>query len=288
MKIPLYWSKAAVEEQDRRGQPLVFSCWRSSEKSVEDAHDSALDAAKKILQNFLAGRSPDHYWYGNGPIREEVLERFPDTEGGLFAAVTRNRYGALVLNTASVCFIDLDFPSTSLGSLLKHFFARLLGKNSVSPDVLHEAEVVGRVEQFAEEHPHWGFRVYRTRAGVRLLATHDLFDPLAGDVTEACEFLHADPLYVRLCRTQQCFRARLTPKPWRCKHFPNTIGWPREDPASEKVFEEWLAKYDANQSQFATCRLVASLGNSTIHPDVEGIIEIHDKMTRAMDSAPLA
>jgi hypothetical protein len=31
------------------------------------------------------------------------------------------------------------------------------------------------------------------------------------------QFLRCDPDYIKLCRVQKCYRARLTPKPWRDK-----------------------------------------------------------------------
>ncbi len=45
MNIPAYWSRATAEDVDRNGRKATFSCWRSSERSPEDARGSALAAA---------------------------------------------------------------------------------------------------------------------------------------------------------------------------------------------------------------------------------------------------
>jgi len=61
------------------------------------------------------------------------------------------------------------------------------------------------------------FRVYRTFAGCRVACTSRPF-AWAVDAWQAerlMRFLDADPKYAALCGKQKCYRARLTPKPWR-------------------------------------------------------------------------
>ncbi len=67
-----------------------------------------------------------------------------------------------------------------------------------------------------EVHPDWGWRIYRTKAGFRLLATHRPVFPSEPLAEEAFQEFKADILYRKLCVNQKCFRARLTPKSWRC------------------------------------------------------------------------
>ena len=260
MKIPAFWSQATVEEIGQDGKKMSFSCWRSSDASKEAAHESALTAAKRIVQSLLRGEPLDRYAYGSVPMREEVIENLADSAGGSAAAVTRNAYGSLVLNTAKVMFIDLDFPPTSPGESLRHFFKRLFNKSLRSPEVQREYDVMDRLERFISANPEWTLRVYRTRAGLRALAIHDLFDPCSEATLAVFESLGADPLYVRLCKAQECFRARLTPKPWRCGHRVNTIRWPRDDEGRQGQFEKWLSAYTARQAKYGTCRFLGTPG----------------------------
>lgn len=288
MKIPAHWSKATAEDTDKNGQKLAFSCWRSSDHSPEDARQSALEAAGRVLQKMLAGKRLDRYGYGNAPMREEVVERFTDVNGQLTAAVTRNAYGAMVLNTAQAMFIDLDFPPTSPGEELKHFFARIFNKSAIAPDARREADVRDRLDRFVGDHRNWAMRVYRTCAGLRALVTHDLFDPVSSATQAVFDTLGTDPLYVRLCKAQQCFRARLTPKPWRAGYVVNTIAWPRETEEQQAGFQEWLADYKAVQARYATCRFLGAIGSGMVHPELETIIEVHDKVTRCGETLTLA
>ena len=61
MKIPSHWSKATAKDTDEKGQKVAFSCWRSSDRSPQEARESALNAAKRVLQKMLAGKSLDRY-----------------------------------------------------------------------------------------------------------------------------------------------------------------------------------------------------------------------------------
>jgi hypothetical protein len=241
VKIPAHWSRATAEETDRDGKEASFSCWRWSDTSVEDAQASALDAARRILRNFLGGGERNRYAYGDGALREEVLQRITGPRGELVAAVTQNTYGSLVLSTARVMFIDLDFPATRPGEHLRHFVTRWFDKSARDPDAQREDDARSRLKSFLKDNPQWGVRVYRTCAGLRVLVTHALFDPTADSTQPLFESLGTDPLYVRLCRAQGSFRARLTPKPWRCGHASNTIGWPRETDDAQRQFEKWNA-----------------------------------------------
>jgi len=288
MNIPPHWSQATAEETDGRGERVSSTCWRSSQLSEEDARRSALAAAKAIVQKLIAGEQPQKYGYGDVPLREEVIQRFTDGQGELFAAVTRNGYGSLVLNTASVQFIDLDFPYVSLGDQLRYVFAKLFGRSPLHPYARREVDISRRVEQFVEENPAWGLRLYRTAAGMRALVTHDLFSPAAESTLEVLRQLGSDPLYVRLCKMQESFRARLTPKPWRCGLKDKPVRWPRETEDTRESFDAWLERYSSCQADYATCRFIGSLGNSSVHEEIGTIIEVHDKITRCEEALPLA
>jgi plasmid stabilization system protein ParE len=290
MNIPLHWAKAEVEEPDCNGRPVEFACWRSSDVSVDDARQSAISAARRIVRKLIDRRPLDRYPYGNGPMREEVIERYADAEGRIWAAITRNSYGSLVLNTAEAMFIDLDFPPPA-GSDLKRIFAALFRRQSPAAEDSRESDIRARLEQFVAQRfggRTWGLRLYRTCAGMRALATHELFDPAAAMTLEAMRAMGADPLYVKLCQAQQCFRARLTPKPYRCEHASNTVRWPREDPKQCRLFEKWLVDYQSRQAKYATCRYIGTLGNEAIHPVVQSIIAAHDAATRCHEPLPLA
>jgi hypothetical protein len=123
---------------------------------------------------------------------------------------------------------------------------------------------------------------------LRVLATHELFDPGGQPASHVFQSLAADPLYVRLCREQECFRARLTPKPWRCGQRKPFIPWPRESDEDQHRFEAWHAEYLDAQADYGTCRFLAAWGDGRVHPEAQQIVELHDSLSRAGEELELA
>jgi hypothetical protein len=247
-----------------------------------------LAAARQFVRNLASKQRPELYAYWEVPMREEVLERFTSGQGKLIAAITRNNYGAQILNVDRVLFIDLDFPPGFLGGPLKRLFRWLFKRSGPSPEERREQWARTDWQRFLEGRPDWSSRVYRTAAGLRVMVTHDLFDPKAESTLELLREAGCDPLYVRLCKAQECFRARLTPKPWRCRLRPPPVRWPYENEQARRRFDEWLANYDLRRAKFATCRFLGVVGGGTVHPDVAPMIELHDRSTRADEPLKMA
>ena len=90
--------------------------------------------------------------------------------------------------------------------------------------------------------------------------------------------LEVDPLYVKLCKVQQCFRARLSPKPWRIgMNAPdNSTRFPRKSKELDKKLNDWLLNYENKAKQFATVKHLKTLGDEQ-HPDIVQLLEVHDK-----------
>lgn len=288
MKFPAFWSKATVAETDRHGEVWEVSCWRWSDTSAGDAQRLARDAAQRAARRLADREKPNEYTYGERPLREEVIQLKTDEDGRQTQAITRNAYGSLVLNTADVMFIDVDFAPVGLLDMLKHFVVRLFGRDAPTPAEQQIRRSLVRLEAFLDDHPDWGMRLYRTYAGLRLLVTHDLFSPGDESTQQLMNQIGADRLYARLCRNQESFRARLTPKPWRCGHWPNRTTWPHEDAEQAERFAAWLAGYEQKQSGYATCRYLGMIGVEPVHPEVAAVIELHDEYCRAHEDLPLA
>ena len=88
--------------------------------------------------------------------------------------------------------------------------------------------------------------------------THGPADPNAVSTIEMMEALGADPLYVRLCRAQECFRARLTPKPWRVGHYAMVWEYPWVNDRERSAVQSWKREYEAKTQGFATCELIGN------------------------------
>ncbi|HEV1288085.1 MAG TPA: hypothetical protein VNU44_22355 [Bryobacteraceae bacterium] len=268
MRFPRFWAQ---------GKAGVFAVWRWSDTSVQEAKEAAQAAAERLSALFKANNLPNEkYGYGNRPMREPVVKEIRNSAGELAAAVTRNSYGCHVLNTSSALFVDVDLPEPkkSVGGL----FGSLFGKPAEPEDPAKTA--MAKAAAWAQAHPGWNWRIYRTRGGLRLLATHALFDPADPVCERVFAAMNADPLYRKLCQTQECFRARLTPKPWRCKIGHPPARWPFEGAGEEQAFANWDAKYQAACRAKATCQLL-DRGSAQVHPELKEIVTLHDEMTRA-------
>ncbi len=270
MRIPKYWAKEIYSLQDSAGETVSATCWRGSEISVEDARQQASIGAKQIAWKIANQQQLNRYDYGERPLREEITQAITNSRGQEIALVTRNRYGALVLNAANVMFIDIDFKEPEQRGGLSALFGK------AAPT--QEEKAIQQIEQWARRQPGIGLRVYRTFGGLRGLVTSELFDPTVASSLEILKSLNSDPLYIQLCRSQGCFRARLTPKPWRCGVGNPPARFPWESNKDEFTYRQWQKDYEHASSQYSVCRLIKEIGNPAAHPEVRQIIAYHDEV----------
>jgi len=293
MQLARFWSKVESTAQTPAGKSVPFACWRGSAHSAADANRLAREAAERMAARISNGEwFPQRYAYPGRLLREEVLQEIHGAHGDVEAALTRNAYGAEVLNAGRLLFIDVDLPSPSAGALAANLLGRLAGallgsRSAALPaDPLEAAHVKRR--QWLAEHPQWGMRIYRTRSGLRYLVTHALFEPGGAEAEAAMQFLGCDPAYLQLCRSQKSFRARLTPKPWRCGADRPAGRFPFEGPAEQEQMAAWRAEYEVACQPYASCALLEVCGNRQIHPAVPALLNLHDERSRAESGLPLA
>ncbi len=294
MNIPKYWAKREASIEDVNGKEFSFSCWQWSNSSASEAFQRADTRLNELAQKAAMGARLNRYSYGDRAMREETTQSITNSDLREVAVVTRNAYGALVLNTANAMFIDIDFPEKKEaapsvgGGLLRLFGGKPKTPPPAAPTLSPEDIGVQAVTAWAAQNPRVGLRVYRTFGGLRCLITNALCDPTASDTLSVLQSLNSDPLYIRLCRQQQCFRARLTPKHWRCGVRPPPSRWPWSNPKEEARYRQWQRGYEATSAGFATCRLVKVIGPGEIHPDIAPILALHDQLACPGTQWPLA
>ena len=324
MIVPDYWAEARLQERINGSQVTIKRFgWSDESEGAAQAHADA--RAAEAMARARRGekvRRIDHKVAYNGaeglPIREEIIEKHDDT------VITRNTYGALCLNTPDVLFADIDFDTSPpralsftvflalllvaaavaftyqslwlllalavavliVGSALTVLFNRLYMRLTGGP----EQRALGVVEEFARNNPQAHLRVYRTPMGFRVLAMHQTFEPGSEEATRFLQALHADPLYVRMCNNQHCFRARVSPKPWRIgmeRLGPRPGVWPirRERmPARQR----WVEKYRQLAQPYAACRFIKALGNERSNMKTRQVQVLHDQLSRADSDLKLA
>jgi len=296
MRIPRYWAKSTETFPSRSNIDLKIAhltCWGWSDVSVSDAVERGNQRAKALAEmwpkgDFDARHPPERYSYGDRPLHEAVLDEWKNDAGETWAAVTRNVYGCEVLNTAAIMFVDIDLPDDSLWDIFSGGIRRLFGIAAPTAAERERDNVLSKIRATVAQQPDFGVRVYRTRGGLRYLMTYGRVEPDSTDALTAMEALGADPKYVKLCRTQACFRARLTPKPWRCGIKPLRHHYPWPDEATIQKVRIWCEDYSRKAADFATCELIEHLGNTTMDAEIARVIEFHDKATRVGSNLKLA
>ena len=285
MHLPRYWAKETRSAVDPGGKAFALAVWGWSDQDTASARQMAIQRLDELARKVEQDSGLNHYGYGGPgpgrdglerPLREPLIQAVPGAE----ALISRNTYGALVLNTAHVFFADIDLPEASFGGLL----AGLFGKKKTDP----AEAAVARLGEWQRRRPVWALRIYRTKAGLCVLATQDHFDPASGEAQQALASLGSDPLYATLCRTQASFRARLSPKPWRIGLKAPNVRYPFESPAAEARFQSWLQRYEAAASRFAVCRLVAELGPRSQTAEAAAVLAVHDQYACLPGNLPLA
>jgi hypothetical protein len=253
MKLARYWTRAKGGAQGPHGL-LEVTARGWSDENMEAARVCAVNVARRVAERVIVHPAErNQYQYGDRPIPEPLIRQFDS-----WAAVTRNLYGALVLNVDHLMFVDID-----------------------------QGNALDSIRTVAERH-NLSARVYRTAGGFRVIVPHVRYAPNTPETDALLTEFRSDPLYMRLCRTQCSFRARLTPKPWRCNFRKPPVEFPFETPQAATQFRQWEAEYDRHSAPYATCRYEITFGGVRILPEFETLIEYHDQETRANANLPLA
>lgn len=269
MRIFTHWT--SIEESVTiGGTSQRVHCHGGSDLSVADAARDARQRLRRAVERAMTGRSADPSYEAD--IREEVVARI-DTEN----IVTRNRYGAEVLNSANLMFVDIDEPRMTWREI---FFGR--DRNTARCKARMVEFVKQRVQ--APDLAALGFRLYETHKGIRVIVTGKKFNPKASETHKILRSFDADHLYTLLCAKQGCFRARLTPKPHRMHCRTYRVVYPRPNAGAEAEFQSWLAEYQERRPAYATCRYVCTWG--AMHQSQ--VIDYHDKATGAFAQLKLA
>jgi hypothetical protein len=215
MKIARYWTRALSEAVNSKGRGFSVTARGWSDDSLDSARMRAKDIAQRVAQRIAAqpGAGP-RYPYGDRPLPESILNEFRDGDS-LSAVITRNSYGAVVMNADQMMFVDIDRQEPAPAPLanLKSLFSGLFGTPDATPVKVTDP-VLDSIGKVAERR-RLSARVYRTAAGYRVLITDRRFHAKNAEAEALLNEFGADTLYVRLCRLQESFRARLSPKPWR-------------------------------------------------------------------------
>ena len=318
MIVPSHWAEARTSLKVK-GRSVTLRRFGWSDDSLADAQAQAelrvAEAARRAAEGQAVPRRELKLAYNGAegvPIREEVLARYGD------AVITRNAYGARCLNVPDLLIADVDFQTkprlslrlgrelllmlagvsivllfgTGIAAIASALAIYLSGSylNSLLQHRQTDSDADRarqRVRSFIGKNPEWRLRLYRTPAGLRLIATHARMTATAEQTRAFFNAVGVDPIYARMCLNQHCFRARLSAKPWRIgipDHLKPRPGvWPIR-PERMAAREAWVKRYEREADAYAACRYEETLGEGSEDATLMALIELHDAESKALDN----
>lgn len=212
----------------------------------------------KLFGSEFEYTTPDH-WYLHPleeylVLHEPVIEIYGSTTE-LLGAKTINSYDAQILNCEQMLIVDVDLKEDGTDKCV----------------VALSEEMALAVLTAISRGTTYQWRVYRTAGGLRYIEVSRPWLPYSQQVQRIMHLLYADPLYTLLCRRQETFRARLTPKPWRSEILDR----------HHDCMSDYFAVADPGGQDEAVCELITTIGKKTILKDFREMIEVHDSLAKA-------
>jgi hypothetical protein len=257
--FPAFWVKHSGKSKIAKF-PIEAWGWGDSEAEADTVAAYRVAGATRKAEANETDWELYGYGLGGMPLRERLLDAISkDSKDNITAALTRNRYGALILITSQMMMIDLDFPTGKKGDFVESFVKSTKGKLASETDR--------------------AFLLFRTAAGLRAICTNKIDRAEDPEAQQLMERVGGDPLYVRLCREQKCFRSRLTPKPWR-------INPPIKPPSKLEEgapSDTWVANYEKHSLSYGVCQSLGWVGQQETLPEFFEALAIHNQSVTADD-----
>lgn len=268
MRIFRHWVafEGHLEIENVQTPATVYGGSNDSKEAAEaDARQRLESLQRKVSAN--AWEYKDESYVAD--ILEEIIEVIDEDN-----VVTRNRYGALVLNSRHLMFIDIDNCRRTIFDYL--FRSKLTDKEIMLRYI--EKEINRKFFQ------NYAFRIYETTQGYRVMVLGKNFNPRGKLSQEIMKAFGADWLYASLCVKQNCYRARLTPKPSRIKQKGIKVKYLRQSEEEVAKIEDWAIEYELKAHNYSTCKFIKQIGKAPANR----VVVYHDRMTRCKDNKKLA
>jgi hypothetical protein len=187
--------------------------------------------------------------------------------------ITICRYGAKILNTTEYTILDLDDYAVGFFDWFKSL--KKLSKKE---------RIVAKFEEGIKRYPILGsdFRIYETAKGIRVIGKKYI-EPTNKKYIKLMRKLNVDWLYMHLSTKQNCYRARLTPKPYRIKAKTIKIKSPLD--CEKETYLDWEKQYEKVSRNFAVVKLVKTIGEDFSY---DPVIKHHDQMCSSHKNNKLA
>jgi hypothetical protein len=269
MKYYKYWATTSVMIM-RKGKEFSVSVKGFSSESqiaaINNAESNKTVVSREIVANI--------YETSRDILVEEVIREIESSPRS--TVITRNRYGSLVLNSTDIIFTDHDMDAMQESFLMSLFRRRPKNKQALLDSIRTSLLKRGLYA-----------RVYETKNGYRCIITNKSEPGGTRESISLLKKLHCDKQYIHMTKVQECYRARLTPKPFRMKLSKPPIRFPYATEKARELFNEWLLTYQRELVKYATCKFVEEIG-STMDSRILGVVKIHDELTKSSTNLTLA
>lgn len=233
--------------------------------SKKAATDDAAAQVKKIEQRIAERKPKEEY---DVAIKEHVSDIIDESN-----IITICRYGAKILNTNQYTILDLDDYPIDFLDIFKS-----LGK------LTKKERIVFKFQERIKRYPILGndFRIYETTKGVRVIGKKYI-ETSSKKYTSLMNNLYVDWIYIQMSKKQNCYRARITPKPYRMRMRTIKIKSPLDCETNEYI--DWSEEYEKKSQGYTVVRLLKSIGQDFSN---DHVIKIHDEISNAHKNNTLA
>lgn len=183
------------------------------------------------------------------------------------------RYGAKVLNTDEYTVLDLDDYAKSILDIFKPL--RKLTKKE---------RIIFKFEVFVSKNPVLGrdFRIYETSKGIRVIGKKYL-EPANNEYHRLMTKLNVDWIYLILSRKQQCYRARISPKPYRLGIKTIKVRTPLF--CETETYQDWSRMYEDASRDYTVAKFIKFIGSDF---SSDQAIQFHDRQCNSDQNFKLA
>jgi hypothetical protein len=242
MKCYKFWvHETKTIRIDGELKSITLTAGSNISKTDASANASKLAAAiERHIPNGTGSYRQDAYEVS---IKEHVAKEIDSRN-----IITINRYGAQVLNTTKYTVLDID-----------HYSAHPIMKLFGVPSENTKDNMLAKFKQRITRYPEFGesFRIYETCKGIRVIGKQYV-DPQTKRFLKTMRSLGVDPLYSILCKKQNCYRVRLTPKPYRMKIATIKIKTPCD--CETEIYETWQKQYAEASNAYSVAKLCEVIG----------------------------
>lgn len=320
MKTHWHWVKGFAQGSFKDGKKFEAPIWAGSDQSEAEAQVELANAISERIKMWgerSSKKTAEHRSaeYGLSDLVETLLERGEKPELGQWA-VTRNGYGCQTLCVEHLFIADIDgahanywnqlwhratafekfktwcagFTETGRQQLaIKHAQKLAWEKKLAQAELLwpgapkDRLDALARLYHITEEDPTLSLEVFRTTRGFRVFERSRPWNPRDESTQKLMSQMGCDHVYMMLCKKQDCFRARLDAKPWRCGSVRPDARYPFKSEEQKVAFEQWLEDFERKAALKRACAWVGRIGALPSWEVSDDLCAFHEQRSGARD-----